>query len=109
MTGTFAFSVNTPHGFAGAPGNYFIAVDNGAPPPAVDIVVPVTNLIGYAGGSICLIGQCGGQASVAATAATSSGFTSGNLTATAPEPASLALVGAALGCLAMWRRRRNAA
>ena len=80
----------------------------GNPAELIILQIPVTTLVGYTGGNICLSGCVGnvgsGDASFAeSTSNRSSAFSSGSLTA-APEPGSLALCLAG-GALLAWKRR----
>jgi hypothetical protein len=81
----------------------------GGPPLDIILDLPVTTLIGYTGGNLCLSSCAGLNSSVSAAQnfTNSSNFTSGSLTAV-PEPGSLALGIAGAGLL-MWKRGRRAA
>jgi hypothetical protein len=73
----------------------------------VVLALPGTTLVGYSGGNIC-VSSCGSTAPSYAydPALTSISFTSGSLTAAAPEPGSLALCIAG-GALLAWKRRQR--
>jgi hypothetical protein len=101
ITGATFFSLFSGQGS----GSYTIWTVGTAILPDVILDVPVTTLVGYAGGNICLF-SCDGLGSDSSVAQSSSyaGFTSGSLTPT-PEPTSVVLVASAmLGLLALRRR-----
>jgi hypothetical protein len=81
---------------ASSQGAEYILVTDNAPHSAFDITldIPVSTLVGYAGGSV----------SGGANGGTSAALTSGSLTAATPEPTSVVLVGSAmLGLLGLRR------
>jgi len=74
------------------------------PVPFIDIILPVSSLVGYSGGNL-VSGRPNG--SVILGVSVNTYFTSGSLTAETPEPASAVLIGASLLGLAALRRRRT--
>jgi PEP-CTERM motif-containing protein len=102
MSGPLSFSVDVLGAFSQGPGETSIVGVSGPNSPQITIDLPVSTLVGYAGGSICT-GGCPVNSIAAISDTNNSFFTSGSLTAV-PEPASLALAGGALLGLAMLRR-----